>query len=103
MDIEFNNVKELYERLKPALNTKVTELKRYDLDYIKIEDIWNYLKDSKWSKANNLLLYQMVDDILQLDNNEIDEYVKSEIRKKIIKPNLEKMEWNDEYGKEEKK
>ena len=40
MDIEFNNVKELYERLKPALTTKVTELKRNDLDYIKIEDIW---------------------------------------------------------------
>ena len=37
-------IKELYERLKPALTTKVTELKRNDLDYIKIEDIWNYLK-----------------------------------------------------------
>lgn len=102
MDIEFNNVKELYERLKPALNTKVTELKRNDLDYIKIEDIWNYLKDSKWTQANNLLLYQMVDDILNLDNVEIDEYVKAEIRKKVIKPNLENMKWDDEYDKEEK-
>ena len=57
---------ELYERLIPALNTKVTELKRNDLDYIKQDDIWNYLKDSKWKNANNLLLYQMVDDILNL-------------------------------------
>ena len=101
MDIEFNSVKELYERLKPALTTKVTELKRNDLDYIKIEDIWNYLKDSKWSKANNLLLYQMVDDILNLDNNEIDEYVKGEIRKKVIQPNLENMKWDDGYDKKE--
>lgn len=101
MDIEFNNVKELYERLKPALNTKVTELQRNDLDYIKIEDIWNYLKDSKWSKANNLLLYEMVDDILNLDNNIIDEYVKGEIRKKVIKPNLENMKWDDDYDKKE--
>ena len=101
MDIEFNSVKELYERLKPALTTKVTELKRNDLDYIKIEDIWNYLKDSKWSKANNLLLYQMVDDILNLDNNEIDDYVKGEIRRKVIRPNLENMKWDDEYGKKE--
>ena len=100
MDIEFNNVKELYERLIPALNTKVTELKRNDLDYIKIEDIWNYLKESKWIGANNLLLYQMVDDILNLDNNEIDEYVKQQIRKKIIKPNLENMKWDDDYDKE---
>ena len=91
MDIEFNSVKELYERLIPALNAKVTELKRNDLNYIKKEDIWNYLKDKKWSKANNLLLHEMVDDILNLDNYEIDEYVKEEIRKKIIKPNLEDM------------
>lgn len=101
MDIEFNNVKELYERLKPALNTKVIELQRNDLDYIKVEDIWNYLKDSKWSKANNLLLYEMVDDILNLDNNIIDEYVKGEIRKKVIKPNLENMKWDDDYEKKE--
>ena len=101
MDIEFNNVKELYERLKPALNSKVIELQRNDLDYIKVEDIWNYLKDSKWSKANNLLLYEMVDDILNLDNNIIDEYVKGEIRKKVIKPNLENMKWDDDYEKKE--
>lgn len=102
MDIEFNNIKELYERLKPALQTKVNELKRNDLDYIKQEDIWNYLKESKWVSANNLLLYQMVDDILNLDNDEIDEYVKKEIRKKVIKPNLENMKWDDDYGKKEK-
>jgi len=101
MDIEFNSIKELYDRVTPALNTKVTELKRNDLDYIKKDDIWNYLKDKKWSNANNLLLYQMVDDILNLDNNEIDEYVKEEIRKKVIKPNLENMKWDDDYGKEE--
>ena len=101
MDIEFNSIKELYDRVTPALNTKVTELKRNDLDYIKKDDIWNYLKLTKWSTANNLLLYQMVDDILNLDNNEIDEYVKEEIRKKVIKPNLENMKWDDDYGKEE--
>ena len=101
MDIEFNSIKELYDRVTPALNTKVIELKRNDLDYIKKDDIWNYLKLTKWSTANNLLLYQMVDDILNLDNNEIDEYVKEEIRKKVIKPNLENMKWDDDYGKEE--
>ena len=101
MDIEFNSIKELYDRVTPALNTKVTELKRNDLDYIKKDDIWNYLKLTKWSTASNLLLYQMVDDILNLDNNEIDEYVKEEIRKKVIKPNLENMKWDDDYGKEE--
>ncbi len=101
MDIEFNSIKELYERLKPALNTKLTELKRNDLDYIKIEDIWNYLKITKWEKSSNLLLYQMVDDIFNLDNSDIDEYVKEQIRKKVIKPNLENMKWDDANEKEE--
>ncbi len=95
MDIEFSSIKELYERLTPALNTKLNELKKYDLDYIKKEDIWNYLKINKWEKANNLLLYQMVDDILNLDNDLIDNYVKEEIRKKVIKPNLENMKVDD--------
>ena len=102
MDIEFNNIKELYDRLTPALKTKVVELKRNDLDYIKEEDIWNYLKESKWINANNLLLYQMVDDILNLDNYIIDNYVKEQIRKKVIKPNLENMKWDDDDGKKEK-
>ena len=99
MDIEFNSIKELYQRLIPALNAKVVELKRNDLDYIKKEDIWNYLKEKKWSKANNLLLHEMVDDILNLDNYEIDEYVKEEIRKKVIKPNLEDIKGDEHYVK----
>ena len=91
MDVEFNNILELYERLKPALLAKVAELKRNDINYIKIEDIWNYLKATKWSNASNLLLYQMVDDILNLDNSLIDEYVKELIRKKVVKPKLDEM------------
>ncbi len=102
MDIEFNSIKELYDRLRPALNTKLTELKRNDLDYIKAEDIWNYLRITKWENAKNLLLYQMVDDILNLDNYEIDEFVKNEIRKKVIKPNLDSMEWNDKNEEKQK-
>ena len=101
MDIEFKDIKELYERLIPALNTKVNELKRNDMDYIKKEDIWNYLKGKKWVSANNLLLHEMVDDILNLDNYEIDEYVKGEIRKKVIKPNLEDMKRDDSNEKDE--
>ena len=91
MDIEFNDIKELYERLKPALNAKIAELKRFDLDYIKAEDIWNYLKENKWTKAQDLSLYQMVDDIMNLENYIIDDYVKEQIRSKVIKPNLEDM------------
>ena len=33
--------------------------------------------------------------------SEIDEYVKAKIRKKIIKPNLNDMKWDDDNGKKE--
>lgn len=89
MDIEFNSVLELYERLKPALNAKLAELERNDIKYIKIEDIWNYLRISKWSKSNNLLLYQMVDDILNIDNMLLDNYVKDNVKLTRVQLNLD--------------
>lgn len=89
MDIEFKNVLELYERLKPALNAKLAELERNDIKYIKIEDIWNYLRISKWSKSNNLLLYQMVDDILNIDNMLLDNYVKDNVKLTRVQLNLD--------------
>lgn len=89
MDIEFNDIKELYERLEPALMAKVADLNRNEINYIKKEDIWNYLKVSKWKNSNNLLLYQMVDDILNTDNVLLDNYVKDRVKANRVRPNLE--------------
>ena len=89
MDIEFNDIKELYTRLEPALIAKVAELTRNGINYIKKEDVWNYLKDSKWRSANNLLLYQMVDDILNIDNMLLDNYVKDKVKTTNVTPNLD--------------
>ena len=36
MDIEFNSLEELYNRLKPALNTKQREMVRCGYNYMKI-------------------------------------------------------------------
>ena len=89
MDVEFKSILELYDRLKPALLAKVAELKRNEIYYIKVEDIWNYLKIYKWSKASNLLLYQMVDDILNIDNMLLDNYVKDNIKLTRVQLNLD--------------
>ena len=45
--MEFNSLEELYERIKPALRCKQSEMKRNGYNYIKLEDIWNYLKEVK--------------------------------------------------------
>lgn len=76
MEIEFENSKELFNRLKPALRTKQSELKKVGYSYIHLIDIWDYLTTRKWKQAHNLSLYEMVDDILNSDNELIDAYVK---------------------------
>ncbi len=80
-ELNINNSVTLYKRITPALNTKVRELKKNNIDYIRNEDIWNFLQKYKW-KNNNPSLDMMVDDILNLDNSKLDYYVKE---KKINK------------------
>ncbi len=79
MDIEFNSLQELYNRLKPVLYSKTEELKRQGLSYINEEDVWNYFREVKWENAKNLNLYQMVSDILNTDNILIDNYLKKKL------------------------
>ncbi len=79
MDVEFNSLKELYERIKPALKAKLADFKRIGLTYIKEEDIWNYLKENKWTKSTDLNLYQMVDDVLNINEYLVDDYLKSKL------------------------
>ena len=82
MEVEFNNLEELYNRLKPALITKKNEMNRSGYQYIKIEDIWNYLKEVKWKKAKDLSLYEMVSDVLNVDDLLIDDYLKQKLNLK---------------------
>ncbi len=79
MDIEFNSLQELYNRLKPVLYSKTEELKRQGLSYINEEDVWNYFREVKWENAKDLNLYQMVSDILNTDNILIDNYLKKKL------------------------
>ncbi|NLA33464.1 MAG: hypothetical protein GX861_01170 [Tenericutes bacterium] len=89
MKLEFNSVEELYKRLFPALKSKVRELHRYKIDYIIEEDIWNYIKEIKWSKSKGLTLADMVSDILNLDYKALDNYIKNKFASSEKKINLE--------------
>lgn len=75
---EFSSQQELYNALLPALNVQIKVInKKYN--YIKKEDIWNYLKETKWKKDINLTLSEMVSDIMNVDSNKIDTYLKEKI------------------------
>jgi len=92
MDLVFNSLEELYQRIKPALTTKKEEMRRNGYVYIKEEDIWNYLKEIKWVNSKNLSLYQMTCDILDTKDIVIDEYLRKKFNLKNRKVYFEEME-----------
>ena len=76
MELKFKTLKDLYNRLKPALDSKVHEFKLSGFKYVENQDLWNYLKDKKWVNSSNLDLAQMVEDIFTLTIEEIINYRK---------------------------
>ena len=76
---EYSSLKELYLRLKPAFSVK-QRLNKRKYPYIKNEDIWNYLSINKWKTANNLSIYEMVDDIIHVDITNVDNYLKEKLK-----------------------
>ena len=78
-NIKFNSLTDLYNRLIPAMETKVSELKRNGIKYISIDDIWDYLKINKWSKSKDLTLSKCVDDILNTSDLEYKKYIKDKM------------------------
>ena len=88
MDLEFKSIKELYDRIEPALRTKKYELKK--LGYLVSEaDIWNYLTSSKWINSINLTLSEMVNDIFLASGNDITRYLINKIPSDIREPYFE--------------
>ena len=73
MEIEFNNIEELKKRVTPALQTKLKELKSENYKYVTTDDIWNFLIKN-WKKGKDLTLYDIINDILNLNNEDIEEY-----------------------------
>ncbi len=79
---EFNTI-EVYNKLVPCLNSKVKELKKFGIDNITKEEIWNYLIRNGW-KDSIPFLSDMVNDILKLDSSTIVKYVENEIKNRKV-------------------
>lgn len=80
-EFSFASKEELYNRIKPALRAKTAELHRLGYSYIQEVDIWNYLSRCKWLTARNLKLSDIVNDVLHVENEQIDIFLKGEIAK----------------------
>ncbi len=76
MNNEFNSLKELYDRVEPALSSKVNELKVLGTDITKYQ-LWNLFINNKWKFGHNLMLCDIVDDILNTSYEEINLYLEN--------------------------
>ena len=92
MDFGIDNILTLYKRVTPALNSKRLEFVRCSVDYIKNEDIWNYLVKKKWTSIHGLTLFDVVNDILNTEIDVISEYKKEMLKDIIISPNMDDIE-----------
>jgi len=81
-DYEFNTI-ELYEKLVPCLTSKVNEFKRYGINNVTKEDIWNYFYKNKW-KENIPFLSDMVNDVFRLDTITIKKYIEEEFNNRKV-------------------
>lgn len=78
--IEFKSLKELYERVKPALYSKQKEVRRLGLKYVTEKDIWNYLVENVWKSKENLELHELINDILYVNNYDLNEYAMRRVK-----------------------
>ncbi len=77
--MEYNSQEELFKALKGAFNVKLRMINK-EYDYIKMVDIWNYLKINKWCKDKNLSISEMVNDIIDIDIIKVDLFLKKHIK-----------------------
>ena len=89
MDYEFKSLKELYDRITPALRAKCSEFKKIGYEHIKESDIWNYLTSKKWRSSVELTLSEMVNDIFESNGEDISTYIIERVSKEMREPNFE--------------
>lgn len=76
----YKSQEELFNFLSGAFNVKLRLINK-EYNYIRKIDIWNYLKINKWSKAKNLTLSEMVNDIIEVDITKVDLFLKDHLKK----------------------
>lgn len=77
--MEYKSQEELFKSLRGAFQVKLRMINK-EYDYIKMVDIWNYLKINKWCKDKNLSISEMVNDIIDVDIIKVDLFLKKYIK-----------------------
>lgn len=72
----FKSATDLYNRVLPALQAKVLEMAREKLTNIEPFIIWEYCSEFLWKDKKDLRIYNIVSDIMNVDELKIYNYYK---------------------------
>lgn len=72
--MDYSSQFELYKALIPVFKVKQRLLKRNKINLTN-DDIWKYLVINKWKNSHNLTIFDIVNDIITIDENLIFKYI----------------------------
>ena len=64
---------QLFEKIRPAIETKIAEFKYYQYDKITAEELWRFCVEKKWKKKDieTLRLYEVVATVFNVSPSDI--------------------------------
>lgn len=70
--VEFSSLEELRNKVNPVLTIKKNDFFNKGI-YVNEDIIFNTLTENKWKKSNDLRFFQIINDIIRLDGDDLIE------------------------------
>lgn len=88
---------QLFEKIRPAIDSKMEEFKYYQYDAITAEELWRFCIEKKWRKKNieQLRLHEIISTIFSVSPSDIVSFNQVEF--------LQSNDWFTELNTEELK
>ncbi|WP_341299904.1 post-transcriptional regulator [Lysinibacillus sp. FSL H8-0500] len=88
---------QLFEKIRPAIDSKIAEFKYYQYDAITAEELWRYCVEKKWRKKNveQLRLHEVIATVFAVSPSDIVSFNQVEF--------LQSDNWFEEVNTEELK
>ncbi|MEY9970104.1 hypothetical protein ABH966_000466 [Lysinibacillus sp. RC46] len=88
---------QLFEKIRPAIDSKIEEFKHFQYDAITAEELWRFCIEKKWRKKNieQLRLHEIISTIFSVSPSDIVSFNQVEF--------LQSNEWFTELNTEELK
>ncbi|HAU34188.1 MAG TPA: hypothetical protein DCW76_07595 [Lysinibacillus sp.] len=86
---------QLFEKIRPAIDSKIAEFKYFHYDAITAEELWRYCVEKKWrkKKVDQLRLYEVIATIFSVSPSDIVSFYQVEF--------LQSDNWFEELNTEE--